>query len=165
MSVSSNLLKQLKSYKFKNNAVITYKSLNDQYDSKTITDAENEIYKILTTGRTVDKIAILSAIFNGTGLDVAEDTKNKGKFILVDSKKGTFTTLELNKVKDTIEFKANDKNVKLQFKIATPDVVEKSTFWKDSKSKNEVIKDIEKSNSKADIEKIILTLSNMLHTK
>jgi len=164
MAVNAQLLKVLKKHKFKNNDVITYTALNNNNDTKTVTDVANEIYKALMGSNKKDKMQILNAIFDGV-YTVVENSSKKDTYGLVDEKNGEYAELEIKLVKDTIEFNTKNAKIKLNFKIGTPEVVEKPSNWVGSKSKAELEKLLQSSKTKSDLEAIIGLLKNMVNTK
>lgn len=167
MAVNQQLLKTLKNHKFKNGDTITYTSMNDEKDKKTITDVSNEIYNSIIGSNHNDKMKILNAIFDGVYEVVENKGSGKNVYGLVDPKKGEFAELTIKLVKDVILFsaKGTNTNIKLEFKIATPKTVENATDWVPSTSKKELedkIKGVKSYNELADLHK---TIGNMLKTR
>ena len=167
MAINPQLLKALEDHKFKNGDVITYTSMNDEKDKKTITDVSNEIFKSITGSNSKDKMKILDAIFDGV-YDVVEN-KSAGKdvFGLVDTKKGEFAELTIKLVKDVIVFstKGAGTNIKLEFKIATPKTVENSTDWVPSESKKELQNKLKDIKTYKELEDLHKNIGNMLKTR
>ena len=165
MAINTKLLKALKAHKFKNGDIITYTSMNDENDNKTITDVANEIYKSFVSSSVKDKMVILNAIFDGVYEVVENKSSNKGNFGLVDIKKGEFAELKISLVKDVILFSTTGTHIKLKFKIATPDVVKSTSDWPPSLSKKELQTKLNNVKNINQLKEFNDTITNMLNIK
>lgn len=125
MVMKQTLMNALKKHKFKNNDIITYVALNDEYDGSTPTDVANEIYTTFTGSNKDRQREVLDLIFDGVYGVVFNKTSKK--FTLLDNKTMESAELEITVKNGSINFKANQAKIKIQITFNTPDVVKKTT--------------------------------------
>lgn len=153
------ILSFLTSYKHKDNEVIPYATLNNIYDSKTLSDINNLIATAVKSRDTNFIRDLIKAIYNVTGQVVYDNIKNS--YIILESKPNNSVNSRLVKVvtnDSMISFTLDNNTRKISLEL--PSVVEKD--WK--KVKQDIIIELQKENikSKDDFKKFT---EHILHTK
>lgn len=144
----AQVLKVFENYKFKNNEVINYITLNNEVNSKTLSDPSNLIASAVKGKDTKFLEKLLKSMFNVKG-DLLYDKVEK-HYVIIEKVNNTahISKVTINIIKNDIVISVDNNKKRIVFQL--PEVI--NNF---NSIKNDIIEELKTINNKDELKKFI----------